>query len=619
MRACAICLYCDDKLVFALGNILIQLKKFRFFEKILVHLQTSNQLITEVIKNIDDRIEVFAIDEQKITQTIQLSVKLTNFIEKYGVMPLLRYESINYLRNFENIIICDVDLLILRDFSAALSKSPLAWRETGDISRYCDQKGSYPNGGFIVLNKSLLDYIDSPDVFYNTLEKLADLSHPDELVWGYVATMKNIPVRILPREFNAFPADKNSRDSIIVHGVGKYKFWTNPISDILFYEWREINNEWNHLCEKHNCLSYMFKQPEDRVWTTQRLFLMDINCKIYRQLCYCHEDLVPIFNIAWDFVQIHICSMPTDLHFEIKSVANLYEIHLHDEAPDRVKSVFLQNQFVYFCKSKANMNVSISKSRLDAYCTCSYENIKKELLALYSKLNHYLRSYINSFKYISFYKDFDGYLLNNADRYGIFLFDETKSSFNKIQNYPGLTIKHQQQTKCSIFIQKGTIFHNASLHCSDGDLVVINQTNSRGLRNLIIDMGGRGKCHLLIIGRDSSCESMRIAAANESCTICKIGNDNLISSNVVIRLTDGHKIKNENNEIINRSQPICLGNRVWIGSGATILKGSHIGDESIVGTQSVVTGRFLDDKLVIAGNPAKIVKKNIAWEREYLE
>ncbi|MGT2754279.1 sugar O-acetyltransferase [Streptococcus ovis] len=53
--------------------------------------------------------------------------------------------------------------------------------------------------------------------------------------------------------------------------------------------------------------------------------------------------------------------------------------------------------------------------------------------------------------------------------------------------------------------------------------------------------------------------------------------------------------------------PITIGDNVWIGGGAVILAGVTLGNNIVVGAGSVVTKSF-GDNVVIAGNPARIIK-----------
>lgn len=53
--------------------------------------------------------------------------------------------------------------------------------------------------------------------------------------------------------------------------------------------------------------------------------------------------------------------------------------------------------------------------------------------------------------------------------------------------------------------------------------------------------------------------------------------------------------------------PITIGDNVWVGGGAMILAGVTLGDNVVVGAGSVVTKSF-GDNVVIAGNPARIIK-----------
>ncbi|HWR45843.1 acyltransferase [Sporomusa sp.] len=53
---------------------------------------------------------------------------------------------------------------------------------------------------------------------------------------------------------------------------------------------------------------------------------------------------------------------------------------------------------------------------------------------------------------------------------------------------------------------------------------------------------------------------------------------------------------------------VIIGDNVWIGWGSILLKGVEIGSNSIVAAGSVVLSQF-PENVIIAGNPAKIVKR----------
>ena len=55
------------------------------------------------------------------------------------------------------------------------------------------------------------------------------------------------------------------------------------------------------------------------------------------------------------------------------------------------------------------------------------------------------------------------------------------------------------------------------------------------------------------------------------------------------------------------SQPVSIGNNVWLGSRVMILKGVSIGDNSVVAAMSVVT-KSIPSNTVAAGVPAQVVR-----------
>lgn len=97
-----------------------------------------------------------------------------------------------------------------------------------------------------------------------------------------------------------------------------------------------------------------------------------------------------------------------------------------------------------------------------------------------------------------------------------------------------------------------------------------------------------------------------------SATSISIGAEVLLGSNVLIVDTDFHPISHINrrhSDDVSKilSLPVSIGNNVFVGSGAIILKGVTIGDDSIVAAGSVVTAGDYVKGSIIAGNPGKII------------
>lgn len=97
----------------------------------------------------------------------------------------------------------------------------------------------------------------------------------------------------------------------------------------------------------------------------------------------------------------------------------------------------------------------------------------------------------------------------------------------------------------------------------------------------------------------------------------KFGDGCLFSTDVIFRVGDSHSILDSiTGERINPSKSINIGDRVWFGNNTKILKGVSLNNDSIVATGAIVTNSFNDSNIIVAGNPAKVIKTNIKWKHQ---
>ncbi len=90
-----------------------------------------------------------------------------------------------------------------------------------------------------------------------------------------------------------------------------------------------------------------------------------------------------------------------------------------------------------------------------------------------------------------------------------------------------------------------------------------------------------------------------------------IGEGCLISRGVVIRDNDGgHEILVDKYK---KDAPVHIGNHVWIGQNAIILKGVEIGDGAIIGAGAIVVTN-VKPKAMVMPDPSRTFAKDVEWK-----
>jgi len=192
-----------------------------------------------------------------------------------------------------------------------------------------------------------------------------------------------------------------------------------------------------------------------------------------------------------------------------------------------------------------------------------------------------------------------------------------KTKYQKIKNKLEIVGKlRKNKIKISgnnniLYIGKNSLLRDSNIFIKGnnniiyiGDDCVVNNTS------IILDNEGSE----IRIGNKTSIAKVQIVSL-EPYKI-EIGENCMLSYDIEIRNTDSHKIYDKNtNERINEGSSINIGNHVWLGMRAVILKGVNIGHNSIVAAGSIVT-KDVKANTIVSGNPAKQIKENVYWTRE---
>lgn len=84
----------------------------------------------------------------------------------------------------------------------------------------------------------------------------------------------------------------------------------------------------------------------------------------------------------------------------------------------------------------------------------------------------------------------------------------------------------------------------------------------------------------------------------------KLGNKVRCGANVLITDSDWHL----DDPRVGEPKPIIIEDNVWLGYGVVVMKGVRIGENSVIGINSIVV-KDIPKNVIAAGNPCKIVKQ----------
>ncbi len=182
---------------------------------------------------------------------------------------------------------------------------------------------------------------------------------------------------------------------------------------------------------------------------------------------------------------------------------------------------------------------------------------------------------------------------------------------------PGLSIDIDGENNI-IIIDSECKFCNSIICCNGNNNEIIIEKSVYNISNLTVNFSGKLDNRKVHIKENVSIGGAKLNCWSENSKIT-IGQDCMLSYGIKIINGDGHILldKLTNEYLKNNHNIYCeIGNHVWIGLNSIICKNVKIPDNCVIGAGSVVTKSFNEENCAIAGNPAKIIKKNINWDRK---
>jgi acetyltransferase-like isoleucine patch superfamily enzyme len=169
--------------------------------------------------------------------------------------------------------------------------------------------------------------------------------------------------------------------------------------------------------------------------------------------------------------------------------------------------------------------------------------------------------------------------------------------------YPGFLIGSRPRIWGRFFVQ---IFQGGRLEIGDDFHLVSEPKRSA------ITLYGRGQFTVFpgAVIKIGNHVGLNGTAITSKCNV-EIGSETIIGPNVVIVDSDFHNIWPPDSRWTTSSKEmdkeVKVGENVWVGMNSIILKGSHIGNNSVIGAGSVVSGEIPAD-CIAAGNPARFIR-----------
>lgn len=288
----------------------------------------------EFIKNITNKVEMISYSRKDFNNRhpkLVENLSILDFVNRYTHFKLIFHEYLDKLKEYDQIIFFDADLIIIDDIMYLKGISNIGWRADKILVNCKNSVVKKPNGGVLIFNKELpID--DMKEIFIQQLL----ICNNDEIALAKMACLLNLKVNYLPLEYNVgsyLIARSDSENLKIFHCVGEKKIWNDSLYQYLFPEYIPYIKKYNeNICKIQTLGIY-----QNRFSFVKSVFLYHnyslYNIHVYNKYIRLFTDIVKneyiyfyknIKNMYFQIIGIHVNKFR--LHFNIDN-ENIFKIN----------------------------------------------------------------------------------------------------------------------------------------------------------------------------------------------------------------------------------------------------------------------------------------------------
>lgn len=159
-----------------------------------------------------------------------------------------------------------------------------------------------------------------------------------------------------------------------------------------------------------------------------------------------------------------------------------------------------------------------------------------------------------------------------------------------------------------LFAEPGVDLADSTINFFGDDALLYLSKNNKHQYRVKIDLWRETSA---FFGKDNYFNGIFSAIVSERQNLI-IGDGGVFSFGIWLRTADPHLIYDAaSGKRTNMSKSILIGDHVWIGQNALILKGCRIGSGSIISAAAVLAGKDVSSNTIYAGNPARLIRDNV--------